>query len=275
MKKSLLGLLLCSLATLLHGQVTITDADLQANTTYNWTKDNVYLLDGPVVLEEGGVLNIEAGTVIKGLAVPSSGFGASALIIANGAQIFARGTRSEPIIFTSSVDNLEDPDDVRMEDRGLWGGIAILGRAPIAAEESAISFEQLPDPTITYGGDIESDNSGELTFVSIRHGGAAGSPDEEYNGLVLAGVGNMTKVDHIEVYACQDDCIELRGGTVNLRHLSVSFCSDEVRSTGISAGEAKASSGWPFRMGTATAAANTMVPPPTWPNRFPSRSSPM
>ena len=227
MKGSLLCLLLCLLAANAMGQITITDDDLQGNTTYNWSNDQVYLLDGPVVLEEGGILNIEAGTVVKGLIAPSSGQGASALIIAKGARIYARGTRTEPIVFTASIDDLAIPDDLAMEDRGLWGGIAILGRAPIASADTSLSFEQFPQSGITYGGNDEQDNSGELSFVSIRHGGAAGVPDEEYDGLVLGGVGSGTVIDHIEVYACQDDCIEFRGGTVNLKHLSVSFCSDE------------------------------------------------
>ena len=48
-----------------QGQVTITDADLVGNTTYNWTKNNEYLLDGFVFVESGSTLNIEEGTVIK------------------------------------------------------------------------------------------------------------------------------------------------------------------------------------------------------------------
>lgn len=45
--------------------VNITDADLQGNQTYSWTNNNIYLLDGLVFLETGGVLNIQEGTVIK------------------------------------------------------------------------------------------------------------------------------------------------------------------------------------------------------------------
>ena len=51
-------------------EITITDADLK-NGTYNWTADNTYILDGFVFLEAGGVLNIEAGTIIKGRENPS------------------------------------------------------------------------------------------------------------------------------------------------------------------------------------------------------------
>ena len=66
--------------------VVVKDADLGADTV-SWTKDNVYHLDGYVILESGGLLNIEAGTVIKGLAAPSTGDVSSALIIARGAKI--------------------------------------------------------------------------------------------------------------------------------------------------------------------------------------------
>ena len=49
----------------LTAQVTIGDGDLIAGETYNWTNDKEYILDGYVYLEAGGVLNIQAGTVIK------------------------------------------------------------------------------------------------------------------------------------------------------------------------------------------------------------------
>lgn len=46
--------------------IDIVDADLVGGQTYNWTKkNNVYVLDGVVFLEDGGTLNIEAGTVVK------------------------------------------------------------------------------------------------------------------------------------------------------------------------------------------------------------------
>ena len=39
--------------------INIVDADLVGGQTYNWTKNNVYVLDGVVFLEDGGTLNIE------------------------------------------------------------------------------------------------------------------------------------------------------------------------------------------------------------------------
>jgi hypothetical protein len=60
--------------------VDISDDDI-ADGTYNWTADNVYLLDGLVFLMPGGVLNIEAGTIIKFKAQPTGQDVTSALII--------------------------------------------------------------------------------------------------------------------------------------------------------------------------------------------------
>ena len=227
--KSIFSLLivLMSAVSLLSAQteVTITDSDLEGSQVYNWASTNTYLLEGIVVLEAGGTLNIEPGTVIKGKTLSNGG---SALIIAQGAQIFAEGTSDNPIIFTSELDDVNNPDDLNMDDRGLWGGLIVLGSAPLASENG---IDYVPGPfmpgSVIYGGDNVDDNSGVLTYLSIRHAGDEIAPGEELNGLTLGGVGQQTVVEHIEVYACQDDGIELHGGTVNLKYLSVSFCSDE------------------------------------------------
>ena len=97
MNKLLYLLTLSFYSFFLSGQeIVITDGDLLGDTVYNWTKDNTYLLDGLVFLERGGVLNIEAGTVIRGMQSPSED-DVSLLIIAQGAQINAIGTVEEPI----------------------------------------------------------------------------------------------------------------------------------------------------------------------------------
>ena len=211
-------------------EVTITDADLVGNTTYNWTKDNVYILEGLVYLEEGGVLNIEAGTVIKGKAVPSS-----SLIITRGAQIFAEGTAEEPIIMTSDLDDLSVTDDLTATDNQTWGGLIMLGNAPIG--EDVLAEEGIPvdviegipstELRIRYGGTDPEDNSGVLRYVSLRHGGTVLAADNEINGLTLGGVGSGTVIDYIEVFANKDDGIEIFGGTVNIRHAVVAFCGDD------------------------------------------------
>ncbi len=208
-------------------EIMITDQDLLAGESYTWTNDNIYLLDGQVVLENGGMLTIEAGTVVKGVANPTTGDFTSSLVIAAGASIFANGTENNPIIFTAEADNTDDPTDLGADEvRGLWGGLHILGFAPI-------SFEGLNDyfPGITseddrffYGGNAVIDSSGILNYVSIRHGGRNQLEGSDA-GLTLAGVGAGTIIDHVEVFASSGDGFGILGGDVNLRYVSASFCS--------------------------------------------------
>ena len=223
------SIIICLLSYQIHAQVYITDEDLQGGNTYNWTSDNVYILDGFVILEAGGELNIEAGTVIKGKATPSNSFSsASALLIAKGAKIHAIGTAENPVIFTAEVDDLNNDSDITFSDRGLWGGLTILGDAPIASDSpTEYVFNVASNESFLYGGENEVDSSGVLQYVSIRHSGAETFPSEELDGLFLGGVGSKTIISNIEVYAGQDDAITMSGGTVNLKYLSVSFNSDE------------------------------------------------
>ncbi|MEM6964566.1 MAG: T9SS type A sorting domain-containing protein [Bacteroidota bacterium] len=221
--------LLFLFATNVSAQVTITDADLEGGQTYNWTADTEYILDGYVYLEPGGVLNIEPGTVIKGKEAPTVMGEVSTLIITRGAQIFAEGTASNPIVFTTDGDdgNLDE------QDNGLWGGLVILGSAEIARPGGTDVIEGIPvDPQnrTEYGGGANPNNaesSGVLTYVSIRHGGAELAPMNEINGLTLGGVGSGTSIDFIEVFANSDDGIEWFGGTVNVKHAVVAFCGDD------------------------------------------------
>jgi len=209
--------------------IRVTDADLVAGTTYDWTADNVYILDGLVYLEDGGVLNIEAGTVIKGAAMITTGDNTSALIITRGAQIFANGTASSPIIFTAEDDDLTDNGDFTAQDRGEWGGLIILGSATIARPDGEDGIEGIDadEDRAKFGGTEDDDNSGVLKYISIRHGGAQLSPNNEINGLTLGGVGSGTEMDYIEVFANLDDGIEFFGGTVGIKHASVAFCGDD------------------------------------------------
>lgn len=233
MNKFLLLLLVtfCTIATVsTEAQVVISDADLVAGQTYNWTADNEYLLDGYVFLEEGGVLNIEAGTIIRGKAAPTGNDITSGLIITRDAQIIAEGTSTSPIIFTAE----EDPADP-LTARGLWGGLMILGRADHADDTPEPKVEGIAnDPTDTrvlYGAPDgqrdDTDNSGILRYVSIRHGGSILEDGDEINGLTLGAVGSGTTIEYVEVFANDDDGIEWFGGTVAVKNACVAFCADD------------------------------------------------
>ena len=186
--------------------VTIA-SNITTNTT--WTADKVYVLASRVAVEAGAELTIEAGTIIKGQA--GTGANATALLIARGGKLFANGTAGAPIIFTSVADEIMPGENVSPNLdptlNGLWGGLIVLGNAPISAASDAVQIEGVPpsDANGLYGGSDAADNSGSITYVSIRHGGANIGEGNEINGLTLGGVGSGTTVSNIEVVGNQDD----------------------------------------------------------------------
>jgi hypothetical protein len=214
---------------------TIIATNITSNTV--WTRDKVYELSGRISVTNGSTLFIESGTIIKG----GTGIGsnASALLIARGSKIVATGTSTLPIIFTSVADsitiedvasgNLSSPN-LNITDSGLWGGLIILGNAPISASANEIQIEGIPttDANGLYGGNNPSDNSGILKYVSIRHGGANIGNGNEINGLTLGGVGSSTIVENIEIVSNQDDGIEIFGGNVNVRNVVVLNSGDDA-----------------------------------------------
>ncbi|NER14614.1 hypothetical protein GWK08_14255 [Leptobacterium flavescens] len=175
---------------ILSGEIT-TNTALDANIAYT--------LQGSVIVQEGATLTIPAGTVIT--TDPNDGL--DALIINQGAMINATGTANDPIVFTSIV-----------PQPGQWGGIVLLGRAPINVAGGTSSPEF--DASLSYGGTAEDDNSGTLTYVRVEYAGASvieGSV--EYNGFSFYAVGNSTTINNLEAYSGSDDGFEWFGGTVD------------------------------------------------------------
>ncbi len=223
-------------------QGTSTNVLVTTNITSNttWTSDNVYELAGRITVVDGVTLTIEPGTIIKGQV--GTGANATALLVARGGKLIANGTSSLPIIFTSVADEIT-PEQVASGNfsspnldattQGLWGGLIVLGRAPISASANEIQIEGIPttDANGLYGGMNPDDNSGVLKYVSIRHGGANIGNGNEINGLTLGGVGSGTIVENIEIVGNQDDGIELFGGTVNVTNLIVWYSGDDAIDT--------------------------------------------
>jgi hypothetical protein len=185
------------------------------------------VLNGFVFVEEGATLTIEAGAVIKGK--PGQGENSSALIIARGGKIFAHGTPAKPIIFTAEADDVDDPNDLPLDVRGLWGGVIILGKAVINVAGGVENIEGIPvsEPRGEYGGTDDDDNSGVFRYVSIRYGGTNIGANNEINGLTMGAVGRGTTVEFVEVFNNADDGYEWFGGTVNTRYLVSAFCGDD------------------------------------------------
>lgn len=166
-----------------------------------------YILNGTVVIEDGGRLNIPAGTTIKA----REGF-SSYLLVAQGGKLYAEGTATNPVVFTT---NTTSPTS------GYWGGIIINGRAPISGTNADMSDTGLTeiDNNYRYGGSIANDNSGVLSYVQILYAGARSTADIEHNGLTLNGVGNGTTIENLYILESADDAIEFFGGTVNVTNL--------------------------------------------------------
>jgi hypothetical protein len=220
----------CKYASTQDGEVTKTGFITSDET---WTSNNIYFLDGKVVVQDGVTLTIEPGTIIKGKQGQEAA--ASALIIAKGGMIMAEGTADEPIIFTSELDNITYGEkrgtNLTRTDNEKWGGVAILGDAPSSTEngDKVGNLEGIPaeEGYGVYGGDNATDNSGVLKYVSIRHGGISIGEGNELNGLTLAGVGSGTTIDNIEIYATLDDGVEFFGGTVNASNILVYYQGDD------------------------------------------------
>ena len=197
--------------------------NITENTT--WQTGKIYILEGRIAVTDGVTLTIEPGVIVKGNA--GSGSNATALLVARGGKLIAEGTSTSPVIFTAISDQIL-PGEIESPNlpstlNGLWGGLVILGKAPISADAVAVQIEGIPPSDLNglYGGTIPDDNSGILKYISIRHGGANIGEGNEINGLTLGGVGSGTVIENIEVIANQDDGIEWFGGTVNVKNVLI------------------------------------------------------
>lgn len=193
--------------------------------THWFPGDTAYEMVGKVVVDSGVTLNIHPGTLVYGRL--GDGASSTALVISRGAKIIAVGTPEDPIIFTSALAATQNLDET---DNGLWGGIVILGYAPISADASPALIEGIPanETYGLYGGSNSLDSSGILRYVSIRHAGALIGAGNELNGLTLGGVGSHTTIDKIEVVGNLDDGVEFFGGSVNATNLLVWAQGDDA-----------------------------------------------
>jgi len=201
------------------GQTITLQGRINADTVLR--KQNTYILKGLVYIVGNHTMTIEPGTTIK---CSFSGSDVAALIITRGSKLNAAGTASEPIIFTSAAPNPQSGD---------WGGIVICGKAPINTSFNGTAglfqveggIDNANGDGLAGSGDaavptaIANDNSGVLQYIRIEYAGYAFQPDKEVNSLTLAGVGNGTTIDHIQVTYAKDDAYEWFGGTVNCKYL--------------------------------------------------------
>lgn len=164
------------------------------------TKKDVYIIQGNVYVTNNAVLTIEPGTIIIGDA-ESRG----TLIITKGAQIMAEGLETDPIVFTSNKS---------MKKAGDWGGIIILGDAPINkfGAYTSYNYDDLDPSLTTYGGNNPASSSGVLKFVRIEYAGKKARGAENFNAILLGGIGNKTILENIMVSYASGNAYEVDGG---------------------------------------------------------------
>ncbi|HKX90141.1 MAG TPA: hypothetical protein VJM13_13085, partial [Sphingopyxis sp.] len=170
-------------------------------------------------------LTIQPGTLLFGSA------GLDYLAVNRGSRLNAQGTATSPIIFTHRS-NIEGT--ATDSSQGLWGGVILLGRAPIsdcntAVAGGSVDCQNVIEGTTSslYGGAAANDNSGTLRFVQIRYSGFEIAPGNELQGLTMGGVGNATTIDHVQIHNSSDDGVEIFGGRVNVKYLAVTGADDD------------------------------------------------
>ena len=225
-----------------HAVEVLVTADIATSTT--WVKTNRYNLQGQIYVSPGATLTIQPGTII------ASEVGGS-LAITRDARLICNGTKEEPVIFTSKQDVAtwtggNPKTGTWRAVANEWGNLTIMGRGYIGkygqgaistntAAPSAGNYANMEglvaggvgDTRTYYGGGNDLDDSGDLTFVSLRYGGKVVGLGNELNGLSLGGVGRETLINHIEIMNNVDDGIEIWGGTVNLKHFSIWNIGDD------------------------------------------------
>ena len=233
-----------------------SDGNLLANTIL--TCDKMWILDKKIYVPNGLSLTIQPGTVIKGLftGVPAT---ATCLIVSRGGKIFADGSPDCQIVMTAMADPMDGT--YAAHNQGEWGGLVIAGQASntltlakdgpfnpglgdgkLCVADGLGTFDGFatsdfrdqfgvnmttPQPGYLSTFD-DNDNSGILTYVSVRYAGAILTVGGEINGISVGAVGRGTTMDHLEVISAADDNMEFWGGTVNVKNSVFMFGNDDM-----------------------------------------------
>jgi hypothetical protein len=197
-----------------YGEATqILAGNISVNTRL--TKKDVYIIQGNVYVTNNAVLTIDPGTIIIG-----DSDSRATLIITKGAQIVAEGLETDPIVFTSNKTT---------KKAGDWGGIVILGDAPINkfGLYTSYNYDDLDPALTTYGGNNSESSSGVLKFVRIEYAGKKARGADNFNAILLGGIGNKTILENIMVSYAAGDSFEVFGGEPVMKKL-VSYKTNGV-----------------------------------------------
>lgn len=169
------------------------------------TSNKEYYLSGPLLVRDGGILEISAGTTIK--VVPNTN---AYIAVMPGAKLWVWGTAEKPVLITSSATTPKPGD---------WGGIIMMGKAPTVYSEQPRTHLG----NYFYGGADINDSSGQLEYLKVEYAGSLYqdgiNPDIYYNGVSLYGVGQNTTIDYVHVTQSLGAGFGFYGGNVKASHI--------------------------------------------------------
>ncbi len=175
--------------------------------------------DGNDAAGAAAALTIEPGVTVMG--ADSTSY----LVVSRGSKLNSNGTADAPVTFTAI-----DPDTRSLDtDTALWGGIVINGRATI----NTCNGVDLPceadgeGDSGLYGGDDDTDSSGQIFYTRVVYAGNPITADDELNGIAFQGVGSGTTIDYLQVHNGADDGVEFFGGTAQVKHLVLTGADDD------------------------------------------------
>jgi hypothetical protein len=156
------------------------------------------------VVKSGATLVIPAGTIIKSSVTAE----ATSLYIAveRNATININGTAAKPVVMTSGKASPAQSD---------WGGLIICGNGKVNTGDNGTSEVG----GLSYGGNDNTDSSGNINYLKIMYTGSKFSATKEYNGISFFGVGSGTEVSNVYCSESGDDAVEFFGGAVNPSNL--------------------------------------------------------
>ncbi|HWP86023.1 MAG TPA: hypothetical protein VNN17_12580 [Terriglobia bacterium] len=193
------------------------------------TNDTQWNISGRVSVKDGATLTIEPGTFLFGL--PGSQ-PPSLLLITRTGKIVANGTKSRPIIMTSSL-------PFGQRNRGDWGGLVMLGTSHVnvgsnqSGNNAAGTFfieGLVGDDESLYGGGATPNlahNCGTLRYVRVEFAGSILSPNNEVNSFTWGACGTDTVAEYLQAKYGLDDAFEWFGGTMNARYLIGGLGADD------------------------------------------------
>ena len=178
------------------------DREVTADMTLR--SDTLYRMGHRLFVHDGATLTIEAGTVVLAWGPDT------AIIVEPGGRIVAEGTREAPVVLTCS-------SPVGQREPGCWGGLRLLGRAPVTRQQG-VAPGVLPADRSVYGGTDADGLSGVLRYVRVEFAGATGDPEAPGPAIGLYGTGSATLLDHVQARHSLGDGFAFSGGSARCDH---------------------------------------------------------